>query len=697
MKGDRIYELMGGIREEFLLEAEPKRLAALAPAKTEPAVILHTLGENPPPRRKKRWLPLVIAAAIAVTVGLNVGLFSGLVALTDPNSGFVPVTPSSPSGNPFGDLFGSLFPFLQPDETEPPYEATVRDPEDITEPTDDTDFEDTVFEDTTPEPMDPCAQGHRWIVTNKPTATACYTDEKVNLACMQCGHTESTTESGHVYLGGYCQICHMIEGAFEGVYVITETVDGRTEGCIAGHDKLPDGDVLILPNYYYHKDLGMIPITSIQLVDLHKTTATKLIIPEGIRTICDNALDASQTIVEISLPDTLEVIGNEAFQSSEALTTIRMSSNLVSLGDRCFENCTLLTAVELPSTLTSLGKQCFYGCRSLQSVTMAGQPTEIPKQAFAGCRALERITLPEGLLRIGESAFSSCEKLNAVSLPDTLVAIGAKAFINSGIQVLILPAAMEEIGDQAFAESGLTEVRFKNTAEQGELTLGTAVFKECEQLKIVSLYNAPITCIPASTFEGCKSMYSITLPRVTSIGSSAFGSCMSLPELTLPSTLTDIADYTVFKSCYALELIAVEDGCQRYTVQGGCLIDRDTSTLLLGTSAAVIPDDGSIKSIAPLAFAFCRMKSIVIPDSVEVFGEIIFYSCEQLETVTIPASVKEITDSPYIFAYCNSLTDIHYGGTVEEWKALTQGHPIIAIQDNPVTVHCTDGTYTEKA
>ena len=164
MRELQIQGYISGIRDEFILEAQPKALAALIPAETAaPAAILSTPKTKSRPRLKKRWIPAIVAAAIAVTVGLNLGLYSGITAIMGTGSGFFPSgSPSAPGGSPFGDLFGSLFPFLSPD-TEPPYEVTVRDPDSPDEP--DGPEESDKPDDPAPpetETPHPCANGHAW-------------------------------------------------------------------------------------------------------------------------------------------------------------------------------------------------------------------------------------------------------------------------------------------------------------------------------------------------------------------------------------------------------------------------------------------------------------------------------------------------------------------------------------------------------
>ena len=46
-----------------------------------------------------------------------------------------------------------------------------------------------------------------------------------------------------------------------------------------------------------------------------------------------------------------------------------------------------------------------------------------------------------------------------------------------------------------------------------------------------------------------------------------------------------------------------------------------------------------------------------------------FYSCRSLTKVTIPNSVTAIDDDA--FHSCDKLTDVYYGGTKEQWNAIT--------------------------
>lgn len=63
---------------------------------------------------------------------------------------------------------------------------------------------------------------------------------------------------------------------------------------------------------------------------------------------------------------------------------------------------------------------------------------------------MENIKLPSTLRVIGSRTFVKCKNLNDVQLPDCLETMKNDCFSESGIEKLILPAEVKEIGSGAF-------------------------------------------------------------------------------------------------------------------------------------------------------------------------------------------------------------------------------------------------------
>ena len=130
----------------------------------------------------------------------------------------------------------------------------------------------------------------------------------------------------------------------------------------------------------------------------------------------------------------------------------------------------------------------------------------------------------------------------------------------------------------------------------------------------------------------------------------------SIPSITIPQSVTSIAPGAFF-ACAGLNSIIVEEGNPVYHSTDNCLIETESKTLLLGCLNSRIPQDGSVTSIAPGAFYYCRsLEEIVIPDGITSIGESAFCDCRQLKAIHLPRSVTSIGLSA--FELCDSLTSI---------------------------------------
>lgn len=185
---------------------------------------------------------------------------------------------------------------------------------------------------------------------------------------------------------------------------------------------------------------------------------------------------------------------------------------------------------------------------------------------------------------------------------------------------------------------------------------------------------------------------SVIIPEgVMEIGSSAFYECASLTEIEIPSTVT-IIGRTAFNGCNNLQSITVAEANKVFCVKEGCLVRIEDNALVFSPSY-VIPE--GVSAIAESAFDGCAdMKEVTIPDSVTQIGTNAFYGCTglieivipegvieigngtfrnclNLTTVTIPVSVTKIGSTA--FYSCKNLKTVYFGGTAEQWAAITVG------------------------
>ena len=217
------------------------------------------------------------------------------------------------------------------------------------------------------------------------------------------------------------------------------------------------------------------------------------------------------------------------------------------------------------------------------------------------------VNISEGVTYIGSYAFQRCTA-ETVNFPSTLTEIGKDAFTKAGIKSARLPEGLQVIGDSAFFYS--------------------------------------------------LSLQDINLPNsLTHIGEWAFSST-AISSVTVPSGIT-VLEYGVFADCFNLRSVTLPEGL--------AAIDDCAFEWCKKLTSLTIPD--SVQYIGS-AFGGCGLTSLTIPDGVVAIEDGTFWGDEtQLKTVTIPGSVTHIGDSA--FEDCDKLTDVYYGGSREQWSAIT--------------------------
>ncbi len=304
-----------------------------------------------------------------------------------------------------------------------------------------------------------------------------------------------------------------------------------------------------------------------------------------------------------------------------------ISDGVTSISSRAFSSCSGISEIIIGNDVESIGDYAFNYCPEVTSLIIPGKVKTIGICAFGDLTSLTDLTISDGVKSIGDGAFGCCYSLTEITFPDSV----------------------SDIGIQALYEcENLKEVNIGSGLE----SLNCTIFMDCMNLESVNIssqnpylsddgngvvYNKDKTVLlfyPAS-----KADTSYTIPdSVTSIYPGAFNFALNLTKISVSDNLTSIGS-NAFYACFNLEDFSLPQ---------------------------------SVTTIGDHAFAGCKISNITLPECLTTLGYGVFYSCENLLSAYIPVSITNIDSQ--VFRYCNSLTDVYYGGNEEEWSAVTIGN-----------------------
>ena len=334
------------------------------------------------------------------------------------------------------------------------------------------------------------------------------------------------------------------------------------------------------------------------------STSFSIIIPKSITYIDYSAFDDIQHL-DIYISD-LEDWCKKEVDFSRAL--LYFSYNLYLNDERIHD-------LIIPNSITSITDGLFYGC-GLSSVKIPNSVTRIGGSSFARC-GFSSITIPNSVTSIGSYAFEGCN-FNTLIIPNSVEYIGYRAFHNCNyLTTVIIGSGVERIFSEAFYFWNNLNKVYCYARNPPTLTA-----------------NLPNTYLifPDQTLEH-GTLY---VPKGSK---EAYQSADGWDEFHTIEEITD--EIEVDDLCYDLDLRANE--------------------------ASVIQYKGNNK----------YSGDIVIPETVEyenvtynVTGieSSAFIDCNNLSSISIPASITSIDGNVLDLSGCTSLSNIYVNNTNANYK-----------------------------
>lgn len=313
-----------------------------------------------------------------------------------------------------------------------------------------------------------------------------------------------------------------------------------------------------------------------------------------------------------------------------------------------------------------------------------------------GDKEFKRLVLPWTLKKIGDYAISFCG--DSINLPSSLTWLGDYAFVNNNFKKLHLPASLEHIGNAALnGNISLADVTLD--ADNPYFVLEDGYLYTRDHSRLLSYFDKISTRTETFTIRpevrtiddkafNFHRTYNITLnDGLEHIGAYAFRYALNniaphQKKLVIPNSVNYIGEYA-FENCYMDEVIISDNVDSLFNdTFSFCCIDQihmpaklkyigaralynnhlDNLVLpegletiehhafnTLSVDKLVIPE--SVKFIDEFAFYFPLIKDLEIKAPLDSIPKAAFYSCQALERLVLPPTIKRIGQSAFYECY----------------------------------------------
>ena len=371
------------------------------------------------------------------------------------------------------------------------------------------------------------------------------------------------------------------------------------------------------------------------------TKLENIIIGNGVTTIGESAFNLCGTYwdietdqgveeLEVAMGSNVDTIGVNAFLNCSKLQSITLPSTLKTIGNSAF-NGTGLTSVTIPASVTSIGDATFYGCSSMDSITIADSDTPLTMPGTYYQRPFWNAATTIYIGRDLTLTETEGDKNNSLLYEATSVEFGPKV-------TTINPALF-------YGNSKLTSITFGS----GVTTIGNNAFQECSALTSITI-GSGVTTIGDYAFFKCSALTGVTIPAsVQTIGDQVFYYVDNMQNFTIEDSNTSLTIGDLGWGISGENFYLGRDVTYTSTLSGQ-LVFSNTQHVTVGPKVKTLNNN--------MFYSRNRIKSVDLTQatSLTTIGDNVFYHCDSLENITIPATVTSIGYEAFL--YTDRLNDV---------------------------------------
>ena len=253
------------------------------------------------------------------------------------------------------------------------------------------------------------------------------------------------------------------------------------------------------------------------------------------------------------------------------------------------------------------------------------------------------------------------------------------------------------LGERREATKYQVEVFDLNTSQKTTYDFAeskTGEFSEYDKYRLVEYAGVEVIKEPFEIDNGVLKNYKgadtvVSIPEgVTELWYSVFSRHNNIEKVIVPASCVIISDSALSELKPSVYFEVSKDN-PKYCSENGCLIDKQTSTLVRATVGAAIPNNGSITKIGDNAFKdHNELICLNIPNTIVEIGSSAFENCKNLESVIIPETVVKL--GYRTFYHCRALSSVQLpdnGLSIIEYSAFDGCSNLTSI-DLPDSIIC---------